>query len=156
MAYAGAVVSELTRVDDAALNPLGTRRIDPNGNEFVYLQGVADVIAGSWVSYDEAFLATGLDTDEAASLVGPVAVAQAAVVANKFGWFQIFGSCQAGSGDVADNAKVYATGTVFICDDAAVVGAQVIGAVWRSADASNLATVQLSYPFVGFTDTDPE
>ena len=154
MAYPGAVVGALTDVDDAAKNPLGTRRIEPNGNEHIYLQGVASVIAGSWVSYDEAFLTTGLDTDVAASLCGPVAVANAAVVANKFGWFQIYGSRSAGAGDVADNAKVYATSTVFVCDDAAVVGSQVIGAVWRSEDAANLATVQLSYPFVGVVDTD--
>ena len=151
MAYSGAVVGPLTRIDDEALNPLGTRRIEQDGKEYIYLQGAASVVATDWVTYDEAFLAARL----AAAAVGPVAVALAAVVANKFGWFQIAGAVSANSvDDNADNGKVFATASGGRTDDTAVAGDQVINAIYRSVAASNVATVQLSYPFIGVTDTD--
>ena len=136
-----------TSVDDSAQNKLGTRARDNEGNEYIYLEGVASVIAGSWVLYDEAFATVGLDTG--AEEKGPVAVAMAAVTANKFGWFMIWGTTSASSGDVADNGLVFATSTVFVCDDAAVADQQVIGAKWRGADASSVAVVQLNYPWHG-------
>lgn len=141
-----------TSIDSSAQNKLGTKATDNNGNTYIYLKGVASVIAGSWVAYDEAFAATGLDSDVAATLVGPVAVAQAAVVANTYGWFLIDGSGSATAGTVADNGKVFATATVFSCDDAYVNGNQVHGAVWRSADSSSLATVEVHNPWIGVTD----
>jgi hypothetical protein len=143
------VIGDTDDIHDSALNALGTRAKDAAGNEYIYLQGVANVIAGSWVSYDEAFQAAGLDTDVATSVLGFVAIAQAAVGANQFGWFLIDGSCPAGAGTVADNAKVFPTATVFICDDTGTAGLQIVGAVWRSADNAGLATVQVRYPFVG-------
>lgn len=143
------VVGDTDDVHDSELNALGTKAKDANGNEYIYLKGVASVIAGSWVAYDENYETAGLDTDVAATLVGPLAVAQAAVVADKYGWFMIAGSCSAGAATVADGGKVFPTATVFICDDTGTAGQQVVGAVWRSADSSSLATVQLSYPFVG-------
>ncbi len=139
-------------VHDTAKNALGTVAVGTDGNTYIYLSGVASVIAGSWVTYDEAYAILGLDSDVAASLVGNVAVATAAIVANKYGWFCIEGSIAAGALTVADNGKVFATSTVFMCDDAAVTGNQVHGAVWRSADSSSLATVQLRRPFIGVTD----
>jgi hypothetical protein len=139
-------------VHDTAKNALGKTATGTDGQDYIYLQGVASTIAGSWVAYDELGITTGVDSDVAASIVSSVAVATAAVVANKYGWYGVKGAFSAGAGTVADNAKVYATSTVFICDDAAVTGNQVHGAVWRSADASNLATVQIDYPFIGVAD----
>lgn len=141
-------------IHDAQKNPLGMEAYfyDKDNNvvkKYVYLKGVANTIAGSWVSYDEAGVTTGIDTDVAASLVGPVAVASAAIVANKFGWYGRSGSFSAGAATVADNGFVYATSTVFICDDAAVGSAQIMGAVWRSTDSSSLATVQINDPWIG-------
>lgn len=139
-------------VYDTAVTPVGTIARTADGKEYIFLSGVAAVIAGSWVTYDEAFAILGLDSDVAASLVGPVAVASAAIVAGKYGWFQIGGSVSAGALTVADNGKVYATSTVFMCDDAAVTGNQVHGAIWRSADSASLATCQLNRPFIGVAD----
>ncbi len=146
------VVGDSNDIHDSAVNALGTTAKDAAGNEYIFLLGVAAVIAGSWVSYDELFATIGVDSDVAASIVGPVAVAQAAVVAGKYGFFMIKGTTSAGAGTVADNGKVYATATVFICDDAAVTGNQVMGAIWRSADTAGLATVQLNYPHIGQAD----
>ena len=134
----------LDEVHDSALHELGTRT--QNGsNEYIYLKGVADTAANSWVTYDEAY-ATALLT---ANAVGPVAVALSATVANKYGWYQIWGSASAATDAVADNATLYIDATDGRVDDAAVTGDLVVGAVTRSTDAStNVATVQLNYPYV--------
>jgi len=136
-------------LDATALNRVGTVAIDTDGNEWIYLLGVASVIAGSWVAYDELFATLGLDTDVAASITSPVAVAGAACVAALYGWFGIKGKFSAAAATVADNGKVFATSTVFVCDDASVAGSQIVPAMWRSADASSLATVQIDHPFCG-------
>jgi hypothetical protein len=144
------VKGAITDVHDSELNKLGTEAKDNLGNTYIYLKGVASVIAGSWVVYDEAFLTTGLDTDVAATLTpNMVAVAMAAIVANKYGWFLIDGSGSAGAGTVADNARVFPTATVFICDDTGTAGQQIVPAVWRSADSSSLATVEIHRPSIG-------
>lgn len=136
-------------VHDTAQNTLGAERLFSDGNTYIYLKGVASAIAGSWVAYDEAFVTVGLDTDVATSVVSSVAISSGAIVANKFGWFGIDGSFSAGAGTVADNGKVFATSTVFICDDLSVAGSQIVPAVWRSADSSSLATVEIHRPFCG-------
>ena len=144
-----AAVGAPGEVHDTQTNPIGAEATDETGQVYIYLKGVANTIAGSWVTYDEAGVTTGIDTDVAASLVGPVAIATAAVVANKFGWYGRKGAFSAGAGTVADNAKVFPTATVFICDDTGTAGQQIVGAIWRSADSSSLATVQIDYPWVG-------
>lgn len=129
---------------------LGTRKRDVAGNEYIYLKGAASVAVGSWVSFDELYATTLVDTDVAASVIAPVAVAKAAVDATtEYGWFLIYGSGSASAATVADNAKVFATATAAQCDDTGTAGQQVIGAMWRSTDASGLATVQLNYPILG-------
>lgn len=146
MAYPGAVVGALTDIHDEAKNPLGTRRVEPDGKEYIYLQGIDSTVATDWVTYDEAFVTTRLG----ASAVGPCAVAMAAVVASKFGWYQDVGAAQANSVDAnADNGKVFATATAGRTDDTSVAGDQIVGAIYRSVAASNVATVQLNRPFIG-------
>lgn len=140
-------------VYDTAINPVGTIAIATDGKEYIFLPGVAAVAAGNWVTYDEAFAILGTDSDVSASLTGPLAVATAAVVAGKFGWFAIGGSHSASvAASCADNAKLYATSTVFVADDAVVTGNQIHGAICRSAESGGLATVQLNRPFIGVTD----
>jgi hypothetical protein len=136
-------------VDSEARNPIGATAIDSDGYEYIYLKGVANTIAGSWVTFDEAGVTAGIDTDAASSVIGPVAIATAAVVANKFGWYGRKGTFSAGAGTVADNAPVFATSTVFIADDAELDDMQILGAVWRSTDSSSLATVQINNPWIG-------
>ena len=145
-----ATVGRPGEVHDTAKNPVLTIALGNDGNSYIYLLGVASTVAGSWVVYDELGATTGLDTDAAATRIGqPVAIATAAVVAAKYGWYGVRGSFSAGAATVADNSKVFATGTVFICDDTGTAGEQVVPATWRSADASSLATVQINHPCVG-------
>lgn len=140
------VVGDTTDVHTSQRNPIGLRAFDQIGNEFVYMQGVASVVLGTWVVYDELFITTRL----VANGLGAVAIARAAVDATtSFGWFCIFGSttglCLA---NYADNAKVWATATAGSVDDADVAVDLIDGAIGRSARSAStgLATFQLNYP----------
>lgn len=135
-----------TVVDTVQQCPLLTRGFDKSGNEYIYLSGLAATAAGTVVVYDEL----GVTALIAANAIGPVAIAEAAVDAGtKFGWYLIHGSrtaaCDAG---IVDNSKVYIDGTSGRVDDTVVAGDQVNGAVFRSADTANFATVQVTYPSV--------
>ena len=139
-----AVVGDTSAIHDSALNPLGSRAFDAAGREYVYLLGVASTVAGDFVSFDEAHVTTRL----VANAKGRVAVAMAAVVAAKYGWYQIYGSA---TGNVLagflDNGLIYATATAGSVDDAVVAGDLIVGAMGRSAVASGQATIELNYPF---------
>jgi hypothetical protein len=122
-----------------------TRRRDSAGNEYVYLKGVGSTVAGSVVTYDEA----GTSTLAVANAIGPVGIAQAAVDATtKFGWYMIYGTCNAAcDASISDNAKVYIDGTAGRVDDTVVSGDQIMGAVFRGTDTSNLVAIEVRYPF---------
>ena len=138
----------LTSVDDSAEYTVGTRTQDADGNEYIYLKGVASTAANSWVSFDEAYQTALL----AANAKGRVAIAMAATIADKYGWYQIYGK---GTGKVlasfADNGVPFCTSTAGSVDDAVVTGDLIVGAMGRSAISGGVATMELNYPFV--TDT---
>jgi len=143
-----ASVGDTTDVHSSALNPVGSRAFDKDGNEYIYLKGVASCVAGSVVTFDEAHV-TAL---AAANAKGRVAVALAAVVANTYGWFCIYGKAAAKVlASFADNGNVFLTSTAGSVDDADVAGDAVIGMVGRSAidtPSTGLAWMELNYPFV--------
>ena len=150
--YTKMFAGNTTAVDSQKLHNLGTRSFDKNGNEYVYLLGVALTAPGSWVSFDEDH-ATILAV---ANAVGRIAVAMAATVAAKYGWYQIYGvhaSAYVLTG-FADNGVIYLTGTGGSVDDADVAGDLIIGAMGRGAAGRSGAvtacgaTVELNYPFV--------
>lgn len=148
--YQTAFHADTDTVDTSKQVPLGTRAFDNDGNEYIYLQGVASCVAGSWVSFDEAHVTTLL----VANAKGRVAVAMAAVDATtEFGWFQIYGKNTIAKvlASFADDGLIYSTATAGSVDDAVVAGDLVVGAIGRSAIASGAATVELNYPFA--TDT---
>lgn len=138
---------DTAKVDTTKMHPLGTRAIDGNGNEYIYLAGVASNAATLAVTYDEAYATTLL----AANAVGPIAISMAAVDATtEYGWFQIKGSGTAKAGGaVADNSALYISGSGKV-DDADIAGDAIVG-MWSrgtaAADGDSLA-VQLDYPKV--------
>lgn len=148
-----AVVGALTDVHTSALNPIGQRRYEVEDGflkEYVYLKGVASCVAGSWVTIGENGVAVLL----AANAVGDVAVAMAAIVADRWGWF-----CRhTGGGTVnamvaansADNAQLGFETTAGHAGDGRAAGDQIIGAIARAATAgaAALTAVQLWYPQV--------
>jgi hypothetical protein len=99
------------------------------------------------VTYDEL----GITTLIVANAIGPVAIAKAITVASTWGWYQVRGSCTAACDTIADNTACYIDGTAGRLDDAVVAGDLIANCFSRSADSSNLCTVQIYYPFV--TDT---
>lgn len=134
-----------------------TRKKGPDGKEYIYLKGVASTTAGAFVTYDETGATALIDTDVAASCKGPVAVAKAAVDATtEYGWYQVVGSVTGlaiSGGGAADNAIVYATATAGQVDDVAVANMQIVGAVFRSAESSGSATIQLNNPWIGVDES---
>lgn len=131
-------------VDSSEETTLGTRAWDLDGNEYIYLQGTASIIARDWVVYDENHSTTRLAANE----VGPVAIAATAVGLGEYGWFQIYGKAQGNSDDIAADKSLYVDGTAGRVDDLSVSGDLVIGAYSMTASSSNVATVYITYPHV--------
>jgi hypothetical protein len=135
----------LTEVSTSAQFPVGTRMAG-DGKEFVYLKGVADTTAGSWVSWNAVAGTTAL---LAGNAVGQVGIAMAAIVADRWGWYQIYGVNTAAKLDTtAANKQLYIDGTAGRADDANVAGDLIVGAVSITADTDNVGTVRLVYPHV--------
>ena len=115
--------------------------------EFIYLQGVSSTVVGSWVTFNSDDGTTAL---LAANAIGPVAVAMSACVANRFGWYQIYGKAVGlALAGFVDNANVYATATAGSVDDAVVAGDRVKNCKGASAvgtPSAGLAEFEIQYP----------
>ncbi len=143
--YTGIFAGDTSIIDTTLKHPLGTRAKDTDGNEYIYLTGIGSTAAGSWATFDEAYLTTLT----VANALGPVGVAMAAIVASSYGWYQIFGknTIALTSATVADNAKVWVTSTAGAVDDTDVAVDLVDGAIFRgSRTNAGAVTVQLNYP----------
>jgi hypothetical protein len=116
--------------------------------EFIYLGGVASTARGTVVHYNADDWST---VRAVANGIGPIAIAMAAVVASKYGWFQISGKGVAKVAALfADNANCYLTATDGTIDDAVVAGDYIFGMKGASAIGTpdtGLAEVELSRPF---------
>ena len=125
---------------------LGTRKKDVAGKEYIYLSGVASLVAEDLVVFDESFATTRAVADE----VGPLAVAMAAVDAStEYGWFQIYGVATVDCADtVAADKSLFLTSTAGRVDDADVAGDSIHGMFSMAAGSSNSISVFLNYPFV--------
>lgn len=123
---------------------LGTKAWDVDGNEYIYLQGVASTVATDFVTFDELHVTTRAVADAQ----GRLGVAMAAVVASSYGWYQIYGKATGNAlTGFLDNAKVYLTSTAGSVDDADVAGDAIVGCVGRSAVSGGDATFELNNPF---------
>lgn len=143
-----ATVGNSDAVHDSALNALGSKVFDADGNEYVYLKGIGSTIAGSVVTYTAA----GLTALLVANAVGQVAVAQAAVIAGKYGWYMVAGSClvdvvanstagaDAGLGRETSDGKV---------GDGRAAGDQIHNMIQvTTTTAAALVLCQFDHPFV--------
>ena len=139
-------IQDLTAVHDNPAAQLGTIHWS-QGKAYIYGKGIGSTLAGSWVSMDEDCTTALL----AANAKGRVGVAMAAIIANKYGWYQIFGKHAAAltADDVADNGDLYATATAGKVDDAVVAGDRIKGAWAREAGTgADAIAVELAFPFV--------
>lgn len=145
-------------VDDTALVQVGTIASfydDIQGvGEFIYLPGVASTVLGDAVDYDLApgGQATVRHSNATATNKGwSVAFATAAIVAGKFGWYQIAGVAIASvAAGFAAASSVFGTGTAGVVDDAADAGDQILNARGSSAigtPLANKAYLTINRPF---------
>lgn len=136
-------------VDSSAQVPFGSIAQDPQGGEWIYLQGTAAVAVGEWVVWDSQ---NSRVARLGAGAVGPVAVFGTAVLAGQYGWAQIYGkNAVAKSNTVSAQRQLFADTTIGRVDDALASGSAVIGAVSLAADSSNVLTVWLNYPYIAGT-----
>lgn len=144
--------------DDVARMPIGTvaqfREPTLGEGAFIYLPGVASLVAGNVCSYQIAYATTGVTATVTrwagtAGSGSPLCVATAAPTAVQFGWYQLTGAAIVSiSGTVAAGNPLYwqAASTVAAT---LVAGKQMVGAVAASAQgvpAANQAVVTLLYP----------
>lgn len=127
------------------------RAVDPTYGvgEFIYLKGLDATVVGSWVTYNLDDFSTTL---LAANAIGPVAIATAATVTGKYGWYQISGKAVGlALTGYLDNALVFATATAGSIDDAVVAGDRVKQAKGASAvdtPSTGLAEFEIERPWM--------
>ena len=139
----------LTTVDQTALFTVGRQFTNTNGDVFVYLQGVVNVLVGWVVSYIVTTTGAATTKEIVADAVGNVGVALAAVIAGDFGWFQINGLNLVTKCDTsAAIGAAYIGGTTGGVDDNAAIGDLIHGMQIVVADASNVCGVYMTYPSV--------
>jgi hypothetical protein len=144
-----AFLTKLTDVSATDKEGVGTVR-EEGFAEYIYLKGVASVAAGSPVTFDASYAATLLPTGTTPA--GPVAIANAAITASKYGWFMIRGSrtvkCKASASKnaVVFNDKLTA-GQIDTVDSGnnKIAGITIKSSVSAS---STLTTCIISYPYV--------
>ena len=134
------------QVDDSLKWRLGSRKRDVAGNEYVYLKGVASLVAEDFVTYTvDDYTAVRAVADA----TGHVAVAMAAVdAATEYGWFGIYGKFTGDTATVAADKALYLTSTAGRLDDTDVAGDAVVGIKTTAADTANSCVVDMNYPFV--------
>ena len=146
-----ASVGLLTDVDTTQRNSLGQRETDENSNEYVYLPGVASLVAGDFVMYSLAtYVPTRLLNDAGSSTAGLVAVALTATLAANWGWFQIYGNVLVAN--IATTSSVsfslFRTATAGRASVTAVAKDCIFGAYTSAASVSNIGTAFITYPHV--------
>jgi hypothetical protein len=136
---------DTTKVFTTADIQLGTRAWDPDGNEFVFVNGITSAAAGTAAVYDELYVTTLAVSGS----VGPVGIFKAACTSGTYGWLQTRGKALtvklAASCD--DNGVVYTTATAGYLSSVTSSQTQIKGAAFRSAGTSGgTATLQLTFP----------
>lgn len=147
--------ASIATVDSSAAYPLGTKCTARNTStgyvgEFVYMKGVASTATGLWclLNYDNGTVSLLADGD-----LGGVGIAMGAIVASKYGWFQIRGK---GTGmlaaSIADNAGLYIS-AAGVAIATASGKSEIQGARAAAASGSSAANteVEIHYPQVGLS-----
>jgi len=152
MAYAPSqlVGADFTKVDDAQAFTLGaiTRGTDVTlgAGEFIYLKGIGSTVVGSLVSYGDSHVTALCPVGN--NVPRNVAVAMAATVADKFGWYQISGLATVAKTSGISIAAGAACGVKTIGKVATTgCGKELLGAVVGTfAGAGTTATVYVNRP----------
>jgi len=143
--------TKLTDVATTDKDSIGTVRREGD-KEYMFLLGVASVAAGSVVQFNESYATTLLPSGTSIIYGDRIGIAQAAVVASKYGWFQVRGPASAvlcGS-TAATNAQVFTSkstaGRLSTSDSG---NDTVVGLSVTVAASSNTCSVMLMHPTGG-------
>lgn len=142
------LITPITQVDTIPLYVIGTRTLTREGNEFVYMRGVVGTVTGSWVTYNDL----GVTALLALNANGPVAVAMAPIVADRWGWYCVK-ALSVGARIAANTAVNSMIGRETADGDAGdgfAATDEINNAYCRVATAGVAAVVacQINYPFV--------
>jgi len=150
-------LTKLTDVSSTDKEGVGTIRREGN-DEYIYLKGVGSTVAGSVVTIStDGTYTTALITTALAAVPRKLAVAMAAIVASKWGWYQVKGYSTGiyGAASCAANTQLYSdTGTTGGVDDTSTSEHAIHGMVLGAAvPASSPATAvgMLDYPWTAPT-----
>jgi hypothetical protein len=145
------LTTPLTTVDSEQKFTPGSRTITKDGNEYIYLKGVASVAQYDWCSFiTAADMSYGSVTRMVTSGVGMIGIAQGAIVEGKFGWFQVGGIGWANSAGVsAATLALYACGTTAHATGSVIGGDLIAGAfsVGTGAKSGGTVKVLISNPY---------
>lgn len=147
--HISAVAGATDEIHTSALNKLGTRALDADFNEYIYLKGVASLVAGDFVVFVNSL--TAILATTTGPTRGAVAVAQAAVLAANWGWFLIRGYYATANVATHSGGSGVALALSATSGRATVTPAtelMMTGAFSTANAASNVGGVYLSYPVV--------
>jgi len=150
------LITPLDQIDSYANYTPGSRTVTKDGNEYIYLPGVGFLTQYDFISYQTSDgLSYGsvkrlaINTGGTAT-VGDVAIAQAAIVAPKYGWFLIKGVGWGNAGEVvASGSPLYVSvGTVAKVGTTVTSPHIIYGSVALGAGISaGTCKVLLNYPY---------
>lgn len=145
-----AIEGPLTVVHDTQKHELGVMH-EKSGKIYIYLKGVASTVAGDVVTFDEAGATTRLVKAEADKLK-PIAVALAAVVANKYGWYQVYGETSLSAlGLCAKEVAIYTSATAGAVDDDPTAQTKINRLIVRTTVGASAAVTAafINFPSAG-------
>ncbi len=148
------LITPLDQIDSLPAFTVGTKTQTKEGNEYIYLPGVASTDKYDWVVYITS--ASGLSYGSVTRLattgaIGPVAIAQGTIVSNKWGWFQIAGTATGHCSSITTAKPVSASGTAAFVTSTIVAGDLIAGAFCTASASDGTTTFFLDHPFC--TDT---
>jgi len=149
MPYGRKMIFQTKLTDVASSDKEGVGTIRKEGdNEYIWCKGVASTVAGSAVGIDESH-ATALLTTTTGAAPRRVGFAKAAIVASKWGWYQIRGTSVPMSlaASCAKDVALYTTSTGGVLDDTSSSSHKVLTAVADTAVTSAAVSAgHICYP----------
>lgn len=128
--------TKLTDVSSSDKEGVGTIRKEGD-DEYIFCKGVASTAEGSAVVIDESY-ATALLTTSLGAVPNRIGFAKAALVASKYGWYQIRGTSvpMKLAASCAKDVALYTSGTAGVLDDDSSSQNKVLGVVNDTAVTS--------------------
>lgn len=141
-------VTPLDTVDLVDKEGVGVKRYEGD-NTYIYARGVASTVAGDFVAIEHDYTTARLTTGVGAT-PKRVGIAMAALVADRYGWYQIGGKHPAANvtTGVTSGAALGTSATAGRVGAAGAIPHAISNVIPTATAASNLAPVYLDNPWV--------